>query len=219
LIIDLTMPLRDGMPAFPGEPSATFTPFTTIAHDRVAMSSVAIFSQLGTHLDAPAHFIDGGTPVDQLDLERCVGAAVVIRLGEQAPGSIIEAADLDEHSDSWRSAERVILDTGWSRLAGTGNYFTEWPCLSMAAARRLHDAGVRFLGLDTPSPGDDASNVELHQILLADDGLVAECLVNVHRLPDHFTLICLPLPLVGLDGSPVRAIALTDDTDPVGARA
>lgn len=210
MIIDLTMPLSDGMAAYPGEPSAAFTPFTTIARDRVAMASVNLFSQLGTHLDAPAHFIDGGTTVDRLDLGHCVGDAVVVRLGPLGPGTVIDAERLDAVRGQWDGARRVVLSTGWSRLAGTPAYFADWPKLSVEAAELLHGAGVAFTGLDTPSPGDDGSNVALHQVLLRDDCVLAECLVNVERLPDRFTLICLPLPLVGLDGSPVRAVAVTD---------
>jgi kynurenine formamidase len=209
-LIDLTLPIADGMPAYPGEPTARFLPYATIEHDQVAMASVELFSQLGTHVDAPAHFIPGGRTVNELDLSDCVGEATVLQLGVLEPGSVIGAAALELQLDRLQSSARVILSTGWSRHAGTSQYFQDWPMLSADAARLLAGSGIRLLGLDTPSPGDEATNVALHQVLLADDRLLVECLVNVEALPaGQFMLICLPLPLVGLDGSPVRALAAT----------
>jgi kynurenine formamidase len=196
------------MPAYPGEPTARFQPYTTIEHDRVAMASVGLFSQLGTHVDAPAHFIPGGRTVDELDLSDCIGEATIVRLGTLEPGTVITAALLEAHLDRLRAATRVILSTGWSRHAGTHRYFTNWPKLSPGAAHMLASSGIRLLGLDTPSPGDDTTNVALHQLLLSDNRILVECIVNVDALPaDRCTFICLPLPLVGLDGSPVRALA------------
>jgi kynurenine formamidase len=203
------MPIADGMAAYPGEPTARFQSFSTIEHNQVAMTSVSLFSQLGTHMDAPAHFIPGALTVDELDLRACVGDAVVVRLGNLAPGTVIECDVLEECRDLIEGADRVVLSTGWSRRVGTATYFVDWPRLSTSAARFFVESGIRLLGLDTPSPGDDTTNPALHQLLLAEDLLLVECLVNVDRLPDRFTLICLPLPLVGLDGSPVRALATT----------
>jgi arylformamidase len=208
--VDLTLPITDGMPSYPGEPTARFQHYTTIERDQVAMASVGLFSQLGTHVDAPAHFIPGGRTVDELDLSDCIGEAIVIRLGPLEPGSVIEETLLEAHLDRLRGAARVILSTGWSSHAGSHQYFTNWPRLSLGAAHLLAGTGIRLLGLDTPSPGDDTNNVALHQLLLADNRIMVECLVNIDALPaDRFTLICLPLPLVGLDGSPVRALAST----------
>ncbi|GIH64128.1 cyclase family protein [Microbispora siamensis] len=206
-IVDLTMPLEPDMPAYPGEPSVRFTPFTTIERDGVAMASVGLFSQIGTHVDAPAHFVPGTRTVERLDLAKCVGPATMLRLGTLAPGSVIGASHLMPFGPRLGAGARVILSTGWSSRAGTASYFQDWPVLGEDAVHLLDEAGIDFLGLDTPSPGTDITNVRLHSLLFRREIVLAECLVNVDLLPDRFELICLPLPLAGLDGSPVRAIA------------
>lgn len=207
-LVDLTMPITPGMAAYPGEPSASFDAYTTIENDDVAMASVTLFSQLGTHIDAPAHFVRGGRTVDQLDLARCVGEAVAIQLGPLEAGSLIDTALLETHRSMLETAERVIVSTGWSRRAGSPNYFRDWPEFTLESVEYLAEFDLLFVGLDTPSPGNDSNNQALHRVMFREEIALVECLVNVDELPAHFELVCLPLPLVGLDGSPVRAIAL-----------
>jgi arylformamidase len=206
-IIDLTMSITDGMTAYPGEPTAHFEPFTTIASDNVAMATVHLFSQIGTHIDAPAHFVADGHSVDQLNLQHCIGPAAIVRLGHLLPGSRITRETLAAHRSILADNSRIILQTGWYEHAGSGQYFDNWPTFSYDAVEYLVDHQLAFLGLDTPSPGNDTSNITLHQALFRNEIALVECLVNTNLLPDRFELICLPLPLVGLDGSPVRAIA------------
>jgi kynurenine formamidase len=79
--------------------------------------------------------------------------------------------------------------------------------LTQGAADYLASSDLKLLGLDTPSPGNDDSNVGLHRALLGAGIALVECLIGVHELPPLVELTCLPLPLVGLDGSPVRALA------------
>jgi kynurenine formamidase len=206
-IIDLTRPIRDGMSAYPGEPTAHFEAFTTIETDSVAMATVHLFSQLGTHVDAPSHFVAGGAGVEELDLNRCIGPASLVRLGDLPPGTRIDADRLRRHHATLEAADRVVLSTGWSKRVAAVSYFSNWPTLTEDAVGYLIERGLLLVGLDTPSPGTDATNVALHQALFAAEVVLVECLVGVADLPDTFELICLPLPLVGLDGSPVRVVA------------
>ena len=213
-ILDLTMPITDSMAAYPGEPTAHFESFTTVANDKVAMSTVHLFSQIGTHVDAPAHFIDAARSVDEIDLGRCMGPAAVVRLGTLAPGFEITAQLLATHDSVIAAHRRILLQTGWPVRAGRADYFLNWPTLAEDAIDYVVAHDIVLLGLDTPSPGTDATNAALHQALLAKDIVLIECLVNTDRLPDSFELTCLPLPLVGLDGSPVRAVARRHQAPP-----
>ncbi|WP_020501715.1 cyclase family protein [Sciscionella marina] len=205
-IIDLTMPIAAGMAAYPGEPGAAFTPFRTVDNDGVAMAHVQLFSQLGTHIDAPAHFLAGARTADRIELDRCVGPAHLIPLGPMAPGSVIGTETLREHAAVLAHAERLVFRTGWSARTGA-DYYRDWPVFTEEAIAYLASFGPRLIGLDTPSPGDEQTNPALHRRLFTQETALVECLVNVEALPEQFELICLPLPLVGLDGAPVRAIA------------
>lgn len=203
-IVDLTMPLRDGMDAFPGEPTASFTQFSSV-HDEtgIEMWNVRLFSQLGTHLDAPSHFIPGGSSIESIDLDACIGPATVV----DVPSALIDDSILMPVEADIRATGRVLFRTGWSAHLSTSTYWRGFPELSVEAARTLVAWGVRFVGLDTPTP----STADLHAVhttLLGANIVLAECLVNLDRLSSRTHLICLPLPLVGLDGSPARIIAI-----------
>lgn len=210
-IVDLTIPIEHAMPAFPGEPTAGFVPFSTIERDDVEMWSLALFTQIGTHIDAPRHFIKGGRAIDRLELSRCIGPAIVIR----APRSPLESIDRDvfvPYERELRRTRRVLLDTGWSTHVGADDYFDGYPSMTVDAAVLLVEFGVVFLGLDLPSPHRTDFR-SLHEALFANEMVVAECLVNLHQLSrDEVFLIALPLKLAGLDGSPARIVAI-DGTD------
>jgi arylformamidase len=206
-IVDLTIPISEAMDAFPGEPTAHFTPFSVHAEGGIEMWSVDIFSQLGTHVDAPSHFIEGARTSDQLDLEAMIGEACVIDI-QGSSGHIVTIAELAPFRDAITRSRRVLLRSGWSTNVGTEAYWSDFPVLSLEAARFLTECGIRFLGMDTPTP----SVLELHEVheeLLAGGCIIAECLVNLGELAaDHTFLVCLPLKLVGLDGAPSRIVAL-----------
>ncbi len=203
-VIDLTIPLRDGMDAFPGEPTAAFAPFSSIDDGGIEMWNVALFSQLGTHVDAPSHFVRGGTPVDRLDVSKGIGPATVI---DVPPGRALDGALVRERADDLRRTTRAIFRTGHARTLGTEAYWTGFPEFETSAADALVEFGVVFVGIDTPTPSMTHLH-EIHHRLLEDEVLLAECLVNVDHLSTETYLICLPLPLVGLDGSPARVVAL-----------
>lgn len=204
-IVDLTIPISSGMDAFPGEPTARFTPFSTLGDGGIEMWRVDLFSQLGTHVDAPAHFVEGGAGVDRMDLDALIGPAVVLDVpgsGELGPDAFAaRAAEL-------REAGRVLLRTGWSARVGTPGYWSGFPTVSPAAARELVALGVRFVGLDTPTPSTTHLH-EVHRVLLEAGVVLAECLVGLERLTlPRVELVALPLPLVGLDGAPARIVAI-----------
>ena len=206
-IVDLTLTLSHAMPAFPGEPTVGFVPFTTLDRDGVEMSQISLLSQVGTHLDAPSHFVPGGRSVDQIELTRCVGPATVVDArGADALGVEVFADALAD----LRRTRRALVRTDWSMRFGEPRYWTEFPSMTVEAAEALVAAGVVFLGLDTPSP-HVADFRMLHEALFANEMVVAECLTGLAELRQaEVLLIALPLPFRGLDGSPIRAVAIDE---------
>jgi arylformamidase len=203
-LIDLTIPLEDGTPSFPGEPGGHFLPFASFAAQGFVAHQLLLYTHLGTHIDAPAHFLPGGAGVERWPLDQLIGPAMVVRLREGAAGEV------DREDFVWprpvREGDRVLLHTGWDRHWGSPAYFTGFPSLSPACATFLADAGVALVGMDTPTPHEHRPE-EVHRILLGGGVAILEGLTGLGRIPHPFgELICLPLPLVGLDGAPVRAV-------------
>ncbi len=194
--VDLTLPIFAGMPYNP----LHFPPeVSRYEGDGWEASRLVISSHLGTHLDAPMHFITGGASVDQLDLTCLVGTYQVVQVPDQGPGSRVEADDLP-----LEIAERVLIATGWSEThLDAPEYFDSPPVLAPSAAARLIEAGTRIVGIDSPTVDLDG---DVHRALLGAGCLIIENLTNLTQLGTAVEAIVLPLPLRGRDGSPVRAI-------------
>jgi len=86
VFIDLTMPIAEGMPFNPDHFPPEITSYASIATHGWSASRLVLDSHLGTHMDAPCHFVAGGQSLDQLDLDVLIGVAQVVHLeqvGEQ----------------------------------------------------------------------------------------------------------------------------------------
>ena len=87
-IIDLTHPLVEGMPQYPGQDDARFCRRLDIDTDGVLMTSLCCCTHIGTHVDAPAHFIRGGLTMFEIPLDRWMGSALVLDVEPDANGAV-----------------------------------------------------------------------------------------------------------------------------------
>ena len=211
-LVDLSVPVDAGTQVFPGDPVFASQPHTTVAADGYNVQAVRMGSQTGTHVDAPFHFAPDGLRVDELDLTRLTGPAVVVDVRGRAPRSRLTWDDVAD--DRISAGSIVLLHTGWSAHYGTPAYF-DHPFLDADACRRLLAAGVRTIGLDapnidlTPTDDDPGEGYPVHHLVAAVGGVICENLTNLAAVgvPDPF-LSLLPLRLTGADGAPVRAVAM-----------
>ncbi len=203
--VDLSQPIAAGMPVYPGDPEVTIAPALTVDADGVAVSRLDLGSHAGTHIDAPAHVRADGGPVDAIPLEWLWGEARVLRVAAPGPECLVGPADLDLPSALPRI---VCIATGWDEHFGTETALAH-PALSRDLAAALWDRGARVLGVDTLSPdptGGDAG-MPVHELWLGRGGAIIENLAGLAHVPDVVELSVLPLRLLGIDGSPVRAVA------------
>jgi arylformamidase len=202
-IRDLTMKISPGMLVNPDHFAPEISRYATIAEQGWAGTRLVLDSHLGTHLDAPCHFIEGAGGVDSIDLDVLIGEAQVVHLEDISDD---QAVSLDSALPG--SSPRVLLATGWSsRTTEPGRYFGHFPQLTPETAEKLITAGVRLVGLDLPSPDRDGG---IHTALLGAGCVIVENLVGLSELPAHCRLTILPLPVAGADGCPVRAVAEYD---------
>jgi arylformamidase len=197
---DLTMPISPAMLVNPDHFPPEITAYATLASHGWAASRLVLDSHLGTHLDAPSHFVAGTSTVDDADLAVLIGEAQVIHLRDVAADEVITAARLGPVA-----GRRVLLHTGWSeRGLGQSEYFSHAPYLAPDCAHALLEAGTALLGVDIPSVDLDGG---VHTALLAAGCLIVENVTGLSVLPARCELTVLPLPIIGGDGSPVRAVA------------
>ena len=209
-IVDLTLSLFDGIRGLHAEQK------TTIADVGYNTTTLHLYSHAGTHMDAPLHFVDGGDPIDTVDLDVCMGPAAVIDLSHAEPNDLIAVADLLPHAERVERGARLLLRTDWSLHQDRDDFRTHMPRVSPELARWLVAREIALLGVETPSvasvrPEMQAELTEVHQTLLEGGVVIVEGMVNLHELRrETVELIVLPLKIRGCDGSPVRAVAVED---------
>lgn len=200
-ILDVTLPLSADVPSFPGDPAFRLEPFRRIADGAACnVSRIVASTHAGTHVDAPAHFIDGGLTVDALALEILIGKARVV---EVPSVERIERADLQRAN--LRDDLRVLIKTRASEKRGRGS---EAACgLSLDAATYLVQAGLKLVGMDALSVDHpDSADFAAHRALLRAGVVVVEGLDLKGVEPGDYDMTCLPLRLQGADGSPARVV-------------
>jgi arylformamidase len=192
-IFDVTVPIRTGMVTYPGDPTVTLERVQSIADGAVANLSRLDFGvHSGTHVDAPLHFIDGAPGAEQLPLAPLLG-----------PARVVDAQSVDEKLLPFDlRAERLLFKTRNSELWQRDSFVDEFVSLSEDGARLLIDLGVKLVGIDYLSVGDEGA----HRALLGAGVIAIEGLDLRGVEAGDYDLICAPLKLVGSDGAPARVL-------------
>ncbi len=210
-IIDLTRKITHEMPNFAGEPRPGFIHFADVADIGFRCTQVLMPTHFGTHTDAYTHFLPDTTTIDRMSPEKYVGPAVVLDVRKRPDQAKITQQDLEAAWPAGARAPRVLVNTGWGERVKGVAYFRDFPGIEPEAAGWLTRRKVILLGLDLPSV-HPTEYKRVHEMLFRGGVGVTEGLINLSRLPrGEVFFVGLPLALAGLDGSPVRAVAIVGD--------
>ncbi len=212
-VIDLSMGMREGMPKYPHEAVAAYKATSTakVEKDGMELTEITFSSHTGTHFDTPHHVLPQGCTIEKVDLSRLVGVAKVFDVSKIGVGSIIDKAALLKCGVQLNKGDAALIFSGAEKLIGKPGYFTDYSPLTADAAAWLVENHVGIVGVDMPSADHDFS---AHRVLLDAGICIVESLVNLKSLLDGgpFLFVALPLPFLGVEASPVRAVAI--DIDP-----
>lgn len=209
MMIDLTLPVEPDMLSFPGYPAFEKEVVRTYDTNGHLSHRFTATTHTGTHIDAPAHYIEGATTVDRLDLETLVGPADVLDL-RSYQGEPISRAILDAESPPLDPGSRLVLVTGdVDTLPPDETFFEEASVLTADAADWLVEQEVSLLANDFLTEGLEDPERPVHHTVLGAGIPVVEYLCNTDEIADEerVELTCLPLLLAGLEGAPTRVIA------------
>lgn len=212
-IYDISVSITGQMPVFPGDPAVQIEASSSIKKgDSANVSKICCGAHTGTHIDAPAHFIDGGRRIGDLDLDALIGAVRVIEISDD----VQEIGAHHVSPQSLNGATRVLFKTRnsafWKLAPHT--FREDFAYLSGGAARALVEQNVRLVGIDYLSVEKFGStDFPAHMTLLARDTIIVEGLDLSEVKEGMYELICLPLRLAdGLgDGVLARAVLRTLD--------
>jgi arylformamidase len=205
MIYDISPPISPALRVWPGDtPPAREVLLDMKTGANLTLSTLHATVHLGAHADAPSHYGADAPSIDARPLDLYLGPCEVIRPAARR-GAMVMPADLGGREPR---APRVLLATG--TFPDPTVFNEDFASCSPALVEHLHARRVRLVGIDTPSidlfPSKD---LPAHQACLRRDMAVLEGLVLAHVPEGLYELIALPLPLVGYDGSPVRAVLRT----------
>jgi kynurenine formamidase len=209
-IVDLSKRLRPGKEKRRAEIEQFVYPPGELMH------YVYLESHVGTHVEAPSHFIPArygkeAKDISRLALEKFFGEAILIDLSSSRKKQKIGPEDLE-----------VKINEGDIVLIGNSPYEgADRPQLSEQLIRWLVEKKIKMIGVDDsvrpgprPEEGGSAKKLEDmldHDLFLSNEIPIIEQLTNLNSLSKmRFFFIGFPLFIEGLDSSPIRAVALED---------
>ncbi|MGF3104256.1 arylformamidase [Rossellomorea sp. DUT-2] len=202
-IIDISRPLHNDTPVWPGDTPFSFSlNWTKEETESVNVGQLTMSSHTGTHVDAPFHFDNEGKRILDLPLERFVGPAIVVSVENAAE---ISSERLEEVDLS--GVKKVLFKTNaWKNPE---EFPERIPPIAKDLAPFLKEKGVDLIGVDLPSVDPlDSKELYAHHSLREHDIGILEGIFLDHVEPGRYELVALPLPLKEGDGSPVRAILM-----------
>lgn len=224
-VVDLTHPIRPGIPQWPGDPHVEFETVASIDQAGYRLRRFSMGEHSGTHLSTPSAFWRDGIGPAQIPAESLIAEAVVIDVSELAARDPDYALSVDavkgweRRNGAVSSGCIVLLFTGWERYWDEPGRFINadrdgimhFPGFGPDAARYLLERrDASGLGIDTH--GIDAgadTGLSVSRLALAKNALVLECLNNLSALPPNgATVVIGRLPLAGGSGAPASVLAL-----------
>lgn len=201
--VDLSWPMTDGMPVYPGDRETQLIQEKWLETDFYTAFALYTGLHAGTHMDAPLHLLPHASGINEIPLSRCFAPGILfdvrgqkeIRIFDLLKGSLFKKA--------------VLLFTGMEAYYGTDSYYRNHPIVSMDLAQLLVQEEIAFLGMDMPSP--DVPPFPVHKLLLKAGIPIVENLRGLIELSGSFEVAAFPMN-IHAEASPVRAAArLTHD--------
>ena len=207
-IFDISIGIDENLPLWPGDPELRLQWAANIEQgDLVNLTELSMGIHTGTHIDAPLHFLPNGKPIDSLSLNVFVGEAQVVAIPQNV--NLITVDILQDVCEI--NAARILFKTKNSQLWETSKFQQDYVALEASAAQWLVDQGVQLVGIDYLSIAPFKDPAPTHETLLNNEVVIVESLDLRLVKPGIYTLICLPLKLVGREAAPARAILLSQE--------
>lgn len=221
-VIDLTHAWDESFPTFDGKPGIAYEPSVTFKDNGYQIWKLTIWEHSGTHIDAPLHFSENGTPVDQLPAETLVCPLCVVDITAKAAqdlNAMVEPADIEAWISSHGEIPQgalVAMNSGWAKRIGTPEFRNRpdgtlaFPGFSKAATDLLAEAGVAAIGVDTLSldPGN-SPDFGVHKSWLPSGRYGIENLAGLDQVPATGATVFVGAPKHKRGtGGPARVMAV-----------
>jgi arylformamidase len=207
-IYDISLTISPSLPTWPGDPGLNLEQFESMdkgAHANVTSISTSL--HLGTHVDAPHHFLNNGQTVESLPLDILTGQCYVVQL----PDGVDEiSAEVLARTEINSDMKRVLFGTSNSHywVQAEAKFQEDFVAITEDGAEWLVEHGVKLVGVDYLSVAPFGDSEPTHKVLLNAGVVVVEGLNLSGVVRGFYDLYCLPLKIAGADGAPARAILI-----------
>ena len=204
-LYDISVGVSPEIPVWPGDPPVILERVMSMENgDEANISRIQSGVHVGTHIDAPIHFVEGGATVDAIPLKSLLGRAYVVDLRK---ADVLDAAALESARIPPRT-RRLLFKTRNSELwiSGESSFQKDFVAVDVSGAEWLVKKGVKLVGVDYLSVAPFNDGGPTHRILLEAGVVVVEGLNLARVSKGRYTLYCLPVKLMGSDGAPARAV-------------
>ena len=213
--IDLTLPVSEKIPTFPGSPQPIFIQWENIKDDGYNLELLFLSSHTGTHLDAPYHFLEKGKKIHEISLKRLIINAILIKIRKRRDQAITKTdiQKFEKKHGKIPNESTIVFWTGWQKMIKNDSYFVKNPGLSVTAAKYLISKKTNLVGIDSPSIDlGKEKRFLVHHLFAKNDVLIVENLANLDKIKSwKFQLAVLPMKLENATGAPVRAVGIIDN--------
>jgi|SRR5215204_5489456 len=212
-IYDVSVPLTNEMPTYPGDPGIQIRDWYSLSNgDPANVTHLSFGAHTGTHVDAPAHFIEGAKKVQSLPLDILIGRAQVIEAAE----NLLSINEEFVRKNHLQGQARVLFKTRNSSFwrEQSAGFRQDFTYLELDAAKYLIQAGVKLVGTDYLSIEQfGQKNHPTHLALLSEEVVIVEGLNLSEITAGEYELICLPMRISSGngDGAPARVVLRTLD--------
>jgi arylformamidase len=245
-VVDLTLPIESNMPGIPGIKTYADNPskvdvVTAITeaqksqlqaegmtlnsnlavNGRAMISVLSILVHNGTHIDAPRHMMEKGSPIDQMPLGQLVKEGVLINLPNKGPNSVVTMKDIEDSRVELGPNRIPVIHTGFTEKTwGKPEFWTQMPYLEAGVGALMAGKGVPAVAMDVFPEKPLWRGVKLdpgevwvaNHLALFEKGIpLIQFVTNLSQIgTNKFVLIALPLNIKGGDASPARVVALVE---------
>ncbi len=202
-IFDISRPLSPTLAVWPGDTPFSAQVISDISEGAsVNLTTLTFSSHLGSHTDAPYHFVDNDLTIAELPLTPYLGPATVVTVQRES-GPLTPA---DFPGLAWDKVERLLVHSAASAMP-LDQFPTQFVYPSPELADFMAGQGIVLFGSDAPSMDDmNSETLPGHHALRRNNIAILEGLLLTGVPDGTYELIALPLKITGGDGSPVRAI-------------
>ena len=202
-IHDISIPISLETPVWPGDEALKLNRVAKMEEGALYnMTEIACGVHMGTHVDAPYHFLQEGSKIEKLDLNILVGEVQVIEIPFEdglITSNVIRKAGI------FPGMKRVLFKTSnQERWKLAPKFQEDYVGVSIDGAEALVKMGIKLVGIDYLSMAPFTDSVSPHKILLGAGIILLESLYLNEIKPGVYFLCSLPLTLSGAQGAPSR---------------